>query len=280
VRALDPEVMDYVFGRIAELIPPRTTNHPLGCHRKRVPDRLCFFGILVRLVTGCSWQTTEALLNYQVSDTTLRARRDEWIEAGVFDKLRAEALATYNDQIGLDLTNVALDGSLHKAPCGGEGTGKSPVDRRKLGWKWSSATDGNGVLLGWAIAGANRSDLKLLIPTLRDIARHQPLDRIGTIHLDRYYDFPKIRRQLQDHGLTNPNIQRRKPIGGTRPPSNQQLGHRWVVEGTHSWLSNYGQLRRNTDRRTIHRHAQLCLAATLIIAIKLINQQHQQPPIR
>ena len=48
-----------------------------------VPDRLCFEGILVRLVTGCSWQTTERLLGCAVSDTTLRARRDEWIAAGV-----------------------------------------------------------------------------------------------------------------------------------------------------------------------------------------------------
>ena len=36
-------------------------------------------------MTGCSWQTAERLLNYEVSDTTLRARRDEWIEAGVFE---------------------------------------------------------------------------------------------------------------------------------------------------------------------------------------------------
>jgi hypothetical protein len=58
---------------------------PLGCHRPRVPDRLCSWGILIRLVTGCSWVSVEAILNRQVSDTTLRARRDEWTTAGVFD---------------------------------------------------------------------------------------------------------------------------------------------------------------------------------------------------
>src|ERR1035437_5894653 len=31
--------------------------------------------------------------------------------------------------------------SLHKAPCGGEGTGPNPTDRAKIGWKWSVATD-------------------------------------------------------------------------------------------------------------------------------------------
>ena len=46
---------------------------------------------------------------------------------------------------------------------------------------------------------------------------------------------------------------------------------RWPVERTNSWLSNYGQLRRNTDRRIIHRLAALALAIALIIAIKLIK---------
>lgn len=32
----------------------------------------------------------------QVSDTTLRARRDEWIDAGVFEKLKNEALAAFD----------------------------------------------------------------------------------------------------------------------------------------------------------------------------------------
>jgi hypothetical protein len=45
----------------------------------------------------------------------------------VFDRLAAEARAGYDCIIGLDLDVVAIDGSLHKAPCGGEGTGPSPV---------------------------------------------------------------------------------------------------------------------------------------------------------
>ena len=55
-------------------------DHPLGCHRPRVPDRICLWAMLVRLVTGCSWVDAERLVGGTVSDTTLRARRDEWIE--------------------------------------------------------------------------------------------------------------------------------------------------------------------------------------------------------
>ena len=121
-------------------LPPRPPDmHPLGCHRLPIPDRDCFPGILVRLVTGCSWDLAARLC--RASETTLRARRTEWLAAGVFDKLVEEAIAGYDRIIGLDLSEVAVHGSLHKAPCGGEGTGPNPTDRAKIGWKWSVATD-------------------------------------------------------------------------------------------------------------------------------------------
>ena len=124
--------------------------------------------MVVRLVTGCSWEDAERLLDNQVSDTTMRSRRDEWIEAGVFELLVHEAQESYDRIIGLDLSETAVDGSLHKSPCGGAGTGKNPTDRAKLGWKWSILTDRNGIPIGWAIDGANRHDSVLLGPTLDD----------------------------------------------------------------------------------------------------------------
>lgn len=278
MRALDSEVVDAVWETIEPLIPAPSDVHPLGCHRPRISDRLCFWGILLRLVTGASWVTVEAILGHRVSDTTLRSRRDEWITAGVFDELRDHALEAYDRIIGLDLSEVAVDGSLHKAPCGGEGTGKSPVDRAKLGWKWSLAADANGIPLGWSIDGANRNDIKLLEPTLADVARIGLLVDIETLHLDRGYDYPKVRTQLAGLGLEDVNIQPRIPRNPGEPKPPMRLGLRWVVEGTNSWLSNYGQLRRNTDRRTQHRHAQLCLVAALIITAKLIDWRNRWSP--
>ncbi len=49
------------------------------------------------------------------------------------------------------------------------------------------------------------------------------------------------------------------------------LGICWPLARTHSWLSNVGQLRRNTDRRTRHRQAQLALAVVLLITAELID---------
>ena len=49
------------------------------------------------------------------------------------------------------------------------------------------------------------------------------------------------------------------------------MGLRWPVERTNSWLSNFGQLRRNTDRFVVHRLAQFALAVALIITVKLVK---------
>lgn len=276
MRALETEVVDAIWAAVEPLLPP-PPEHPLGCHRPRVPDRLCFWGLLIRLVTGSSWVDIEAILEHRVSDTTLRARRDEWIGAGVFDQVHAEAVAAFDRIRGLDLSEVAIDGSLHKAPYGGEGTGPNPTDRAKCGWKWSIGVDRNGIPLGWSIAGANRNDVRMLEPTIQAIAANGWLDEIDTVHLDRGYDYPKIRSQLDDAGLADHCIQRRRQPGDTAPKT-LTLGLRWIVEAANSWLSNYGQLRRNTDRKMKHRNAAICLATTVLIVGKLLTYRDRWSP--
>lgn len=63
------------------------------------------------------------------SASTIRSRRDEWIAAGVFERLEQLCLEVYDRIVGLDLSDVTVDGCITKAPCGGEAAGKSPVDR-------------------------------------------------------------------------------------------------------------------------------------------------------
>ena len=202
-RAMDPEVSDAIWATIEPMLPTPADDHPLGCHNPRVPDRVCFRGVLIRLVTGSSWVDIEAMMDFVVSDTTLRARRDHWIAAGVFDRLEAEARAGYDRILELDLDVVAVDGSIHKAPCGGEGTGKSPADRGKLGWKWSVASERGGIPIGWAIDGANRHDVAMLEPTLDAIAATGLLADIGTVTLDRGYDYRAVRARLAARGLVD-----------------------------------------------------------------------------
>ena len=212
-----------------------------------------------------------------MSDTTLRARRDEWIAADVFERLKAEATAAFDRIIGLDLSEVALDGSLHKAPYGGEGTGPNPTDRGKSGWKWSVAVERHGIPIGWTIDGANRHDTRLLEPTIEAIAGNGLLADIDTLHLDRGYNYPVIRTRLAVFGITELDVQRHgsKTKHVTQPIT---LRLRWIVEALNSWWSNYGQLRRSTDRKTIHRQAALCLATTVLIIGKLLNYRNRWSP--
>jgi transposase len=272
MRALDPEVVDAVWAAVEPLLPtPPLDDHPLGCHRARIPDRVCFEGILVRLVTGCAWVDVERLMGCRVSDTTLRDRRDQWIRAGVFDRLADEAVAGYDRVIGLDLSECAVDGSQHKAPLGGEGTGPSPVDRGKRGWKWSLFADRHGIPLGWAADGANRNDCVMLEPTLEAVAERGLLGECETLHLDRGYDNGVVRRAVADAGIDDLVCSKVRQRGTANTKKIVPLGLRWPIERTNSWLSNFGQLRRNTDRRRVHRLAQLALAVTLLLTAKLID---------
>src|SRR5829696_1105547 len=104
MRALESEVVA-VLWQAFEPLPPRLgpIRWAATGHEYRTA---CFPGLLIRLVTGSSWVDIEAILEHQVSDTTLRARRDEWIAAGVSDRLRTEALAAFDRIVGLDLTEV------------------------------------------------------------------------------------------------------------------------------------------------------------------------------
>ena len=46
---------------------------------------------------------------------------------------------------------------------------------------------------------------------------------------------------------------------------------RWPVERTNSWLSNFRQLRRNTDRNPKQRLGQIALTVALILTVKLVK---------
>lgn len=274
MRALDPEVFDAVWAAVEPLLPQRTDDHPLGCHRPRISDRVCLFAMLVRLVTGCSWVDAERLGGGVVSDTTLRARRDEWIEAGIFEELARLTIDTYDATVGLDLSDTLVDGSIHKAPCGGEGTGKSPVDRAKLGWKWSLATDRAGIPVGWVAAAANCNDSVLLPATLAAVERQGLLEEVETLHLDRGYDNGVVRHHVADLGIDELVVPTVRPRHGRRrrATSRVPLGQRWPVERTNSWFSNYGQLRRNTDRCSAHRQAQVAFVVAILLIARLIDR--------
>ena len=280
MMALDQRVFDPVWSSIEPLLPPPPVDmHPLGCHRPRVADKQCLWGIVVRLVTGCSWVVAGRLVG--VGATTLRRRRTLWLRAGVFDQLATDALAAYDRIIGLDPSEILIDTSLHKAPMGGSGSGPSRVDRAKLGWKCSLCTDATGTPLAWLPAAANVHDQKLVDDTLDALDARGYEIEVQRADLDRGYDSEAVRALFTETGIQAHIDRRAKPgpfrrKNRTRPNNPIKLGRRWPIERTNSWLSNYGQLRRSTDRHIIHREAALDLAVALTLTAQLVtwNRRH------
>ena len=263
-----PAIRSYFIEPIWEqfraLLPEREVDHPLGCHRPRVPDRVVFEKLLQVLVFGCAyWRIADE----ECSETTLRRRRDEWIEGGVMERLREVALAAYDRTVGLELSDMAVDGCITKALCGGEKAGRSPVDRGKQGTKRSTAVDGRGIPLGTVTAPANRHDSPLLAETLDAVAGALGgLPERAKVHLDRGYDSNLARERLEDRGLIGEISEKGKsaPLGAT---------NRWVVERTNSsWHNAHKKLMWCTEREGRVIDFWVAFSDVVIIVRRLIRE--------
>jgi transposase len=265
VPAVPVSILEPIWDQFAALLPehpPVAPTHPLGCHRRRVPDRVVFDHVVAALVHGSGY---ERIASAGCSDRTIRRRVGEWARAGLMQRLHAAAVDQYDRMIGLDLEDVAVDGCITKAPCGGEKAGRSPVDRGKQGLKRSTLTDATGIPLHMVAAGANRHDAPLLGPTLDGLEPFAPLPEGIAAHLDRAYDSHPTRALLAALAITD-------VIAQKGAPAPLQVGKRWVVERTNSWLNGYGKLRRCTERRGAVVDFYLFLAAALVVTRCLIQR--------
>jgi transposase len=265
VPALPVSLTEPIWAEFSALLPDHpavSPEHPLGCHRRRVPDRVVFDHVVAALVHGSGY---ERIASPGCSDRTIRRRVREWAAVGLAQALHALVLTQYDRMIGLQLDDVAVDGCITKAPGGGATAGRSPVDRGKQGLKRSTVTDATGVPLHLVATGANRHDAPLLGPTLAGLDRWggDPIET--TVHLDRGYDSGVTRALLDDLGFTG-------EIARRGIPAPLQAGKRWVVERTQSWMNGFGKLRRCTEKS---RHAvefYVFLAAAFVVTRCLIQR--------
>ena len=260
--ALPPYIIEPIWREFRALLPERKTDHPLGCHRRRVPDRVVFEKLVQVLVFGCAY---ERIADGSCSESTLRRRRDEWIELGLAESLRRAALKSYDRFIGLESSEVAVDCCITKAPCGGERSGRSPVDRGKRGIKRSVAVDANGIPLGSVTAPANRHDSPLLVPTLEAARELGLLPEGARVHLDRGYDSKPTRERLRGLGLVA-EISRK----GTPAPLNAT--YRWVIERTNSWQNAHKKLLWCTERRARVVEFWMALSEAVVIVGRLVRE--------
>lgn len=217
-------LLEPLWDQFAALLPMQqgfSASHPLGCHRRRVPDRVVFEHVVLALVHGSGY---ERIASTGCSDRTIRRRVKQWAELGIAQSVHALALEAYDRMIGLGPTEISVDGCITKAPSSGEKAGRSPVDRGKQGLKRSVASDACGVPLGMVSDGANRHDSPLLGPTLEAVGTQVgAMPDTVNVNLDRGYDSAKSRSLMAQLGFT-------AEIARKGIPAPIQAGKRWVVE--------------------------------------------------
>jgi transposase len=265
VPAVPSWLLEPLWDQFSALLPERPAydpSHPLGCHRRRVPDRIIFEKLIQVLRFGCSYQ---AIADCACSATTIRQRRDEWIRLGIFAQMKAIARDSYDRIVGLALEDLAVDGCITKAPGGGQCAGRSPVDRGKLGMKRSLLVEGKGIPLDRVLAPANRNDCVLLAATLDKLDAIGPLPAEITVHLDAGYDSGKTRAELKSRSMKGEIAHK-----GDKAPA--QAGQRWHVERTNAWHNAFNRLQRCYERNETVIDAFFDLADAIITLRRLIRE--------
>jgi hypothetical protein len=74
VPALPPYLIEPIWQQLKALLPEHRTDHPLGCHCSRIPERVVYEKLVQVLVFGCAY---ERIADASCSESTLRRRRDE-----------------------------------------------------------------------------------------------------------------------------------------------------------------------------------------------------------
>lgn len=129
--------------------------------------------------------------------------------------------------------------------------GKNPTDRGKLGAKRSVLTEGGGVPIGLAVAGANRNDFKMVRETIESIPVKRPAPTPATpqgMCLDKGDDDDEVRDWLAECGFTA-HIRARGEEAKALKQGAGFRARRWVVERTHSWMNRFRRVLIRWDKK-------------------------------
>jgi hypothetical protein len=147
------------------------------------------------LVTGTHYRI---VADEKASASTEQRRFRECLRAGVFEKMRDVALVAYDKMIGLELGDIAIDGFEVDAPRGGDESGPSPVNRRKIGRSWDNLVDAKGVPLAPLPMPAGGSEHKR-VGQMLDLFESRFLGRPdrSILHADAGYDAGRVQEDRE-----------------------------------------------------------------------------------
>ena len=115
---------------------PKPSVRADGRGRPRVEDREILNGILWIMRTGASWRDLpDRYPPYQ----TCHRRFQEWVRAGVFEKVLRALVKDVKERGKLDLSECFIDGTFVIAKKGAEGWEKPSGARVQSSWQWQIA---------------------------------------------------------------------------------------------------------------------------------------------
>jgi transposase len=249
-----------LWQEIEPLLPPDVRPSRRG-GRPRVLNEIVMRGIYFVLCTGIRWEDLPK--EFGCSGMTCWRRLRDWQLLSIWDQLHRLMLSALRKAGKLDMSLAVVDSSSSRAVGGGDETGPNPTDRRKPGTKQHLVVDRHGVPLEIRITGANRSDVREIIPLVANIPSiagkpGHPLEKPEVVQADRAYHDSNVDEILTWMGIY-PLIAKRNTDHGSG------LGKtRWVVERTISWLRGFRRLRVRFDRRDFIYHAWNSMAAAII----------------
>jgi putative transposase len=127
-------------------------------------------------------------------------------------------------------------------------------------------TEGKGIPIGIAVAGANRHDMKLVQATLESIAVTRPApsaEHPQHLCLDKGYDYPQIEELVAQWGYTG-HIRSRGEEKAAKATIPGYRARRWVVERSHSWLNRFRRLLIRWEKEVANYLGMLHLACAWI----------------
>ena len=192
-------------------------------------------------------------------------------DAGIFSALWEISLRNLFEYNKLHLQHQSIDSAHHKAPSGGDKTGKSPVDRRKLGTKIVVQVDQQGTPLGLSIAASNRNDQQLLRATFMEtIQRIKRQSDFQFLHADKGLDASQNKRFLmQRFGIRQISPPRHYKKQKNIPVEFVKDRFRWVAERTFSWINRFRRVFILYERKAIRYESFIQLACQMICFAKL-----------
>jgi putative transposase len=254
-------VPDDLWMVIEPLLPTRrpagTAGGPQLCFRRVLN------GILYVMRTGCQWK---AVPREYGSGSSVHRYFQQWTSLGVFDQCWAIVLERYDDLVGIGWEWLSADGTMLKAPLGGERCGPNPTDRSKSGSKRHPLVDKEGAPLALELDGANRPDMRMLRPTLEAIVIDRPEptpEHAQHLCLDKGYDYADCDQTIAEYGF----IAHTRRKGEEVVPKDERThpARRWVVERTHSWHNRFRKIKTRYEKKACNYLGLVDFASALII---------------